>query len=299
MAFMRYKTTGYQWAVTYPAGEWKVLFGRGSEGVLIGEQGMVSSGPLTSFHSGFAARSAPYRQSSDGAVMLEVSGGSWLTVFFRGDRSERLHWDRGVQREGAWTEEHTWGTLPGGFRSQIDALLKAPNAADGHWQTYFFKGPRVLTLHWISGVVRDALITEGPDASGCAGWASLPEEFRSDLDHVIAYKPAADGTRQSLLVKGAKGLLLNWKTGVLASGELHQLGVPGLAALPAEFRTALRPVTGRYTGTSGTNRVELRVDLEGERSLCTVSGDIFANGVYGGSFRTGAALTVDQTADRY
>ncbi|GGZ50076.1 hypothetical protein GCM10010387_50490 [Streptomyces inusitatus] len=300
MAFMRYKTTGYQWAVTYPAGEWKVLFGRGSDGVLISEQGVVSSGQLTSFHSGFAARSAPYRQSSDGAFMLPVSVGSWLTLFFRGDRSERLHWDRGVQREGAWTEEHNWGSaLPAGFRSQIDALLQAPNAADGNWQTYFFKGPRVLTLHWITGVVRDALITEGPDASGCAGWASLPEEFRSDLDHVIAYKNAADGTRQSLLVKGAKGLLLNWKTGVLASGELHQLGVPGLAALPAEYRTPLRPVTGRYTGASGSDRVELRVDLEGERSLATISGDFFTNGVCVNSFRTGAALSVDQTANAY
>ncbi|MEO3973171.1 hypothetical protein [Streptomyces sp. CAU 1734] len=303
MAFMRYKTTGFSWAFAYPAGEWKALFGRGVNGALVSRESLVASGPLTQIDAKLAGRSEGYQRYSDGALMLPVSGGSWITLFFRGDRYESYHWDRGIQSEGPWTGLDNWGTaLPAGYRSQIDALLQAPDGADGHWQTYFFKGPRVLTLHWRTGVVRESLITEGPDATGSAGWARLPADFRGDFDHVVAYRPAADGTRQSLLIKGTRGLILNWNTGVVASGALNALGVPGLAALPDPYRAPYRPVTGRWSETGADQRVELRVDLEGERSLSTISGDLFtvsgATTSYSNSFRA-TAPAVDQGADQY
>ncbi|GGZ36371.1 hypothetical protein GCM10010387_33040 [Streptomyces inusitatus] len=303
MAFMRYKTTGFAWAMAYPGEEWKVLFRRGEEAALVNGQSLVSSGPLTTVVTHFQGVPEAYRKLSEAVVMTPLDRGSWATLFVRGSSILFYNWDRGRISEGRWDAFYNWGTaLPEFFRSQVDALLQAPNAADGNWQTYFFKGPRVLTLHWTSGVVRNALITEGPDASGCAGWARLPEGFRSDLDQVIAYKPATDGARQSLLVKGDQGLLLNWRTGPVGSaGKLHELGIPGLSALPEPYRTPYRTVTGTWKKDTGTGqRAELRVDLEGSRALCMVSGDLFnPDGSLAGSFRSTDALTIEQHSDRY
>ncbi|MFJ4767514.1 hypothetical protein ACIP88_00130 [Streptomyces uncialis] len=303
MAFMRYKTTGFSWAVAYPAGEWKVLFGRGTEAALISQQGLVASGQLSGIEAKLNGRSEGYRRYSEGALMLPVDNGSWSTLFFQDDRYERYHWDQGIKGEGQWSGQESWAAnLPAWYSSQVDALLQAPSAANGQWQTYFFKGPWVLTMNWTTGVVRERLITEGPDESGADGWTALPEGFRGDFDHVVAYRPAADGTRQTLLIKGAQGLILNWRTGVVAQGALNALGVPGLAALPAPYRTPYRSVNGRWTGTVGDQRVELRVDLEGEYSFSAVSGDLFTvsgtTTTYSESFRA-PQLSVDQGADQY
>ncbi|QDY75415.1 tetratricopeptide repeat protein [Streptomyces qinzhouensis] len=288
MGFMRYKATGFSWVLAAPAGsEWRLLFSQGMEGALINEQQRIGSDYLT----GLAPQLFNFQKRglALGALLLSRPGESQQSLFFWGDSYAWYDWEQGgrVLSEGRWTTLANWGTaLPAEYRAEIDVLFQAPNAADGSPQTYFFKGGRVLTLNWSTGVVREALITDGPDDSGCAGWAALPEEFRSGLDHVAPYKPAADGTRQSLLIKGAQGVLLNWKTGVLASGALDRLGVPGLAALPEHYRTAYRPVTGRWTGTIGNQRVEVRVDLEGERSLGVISGDLFTGDTWTDSFRT-------------
>ncbi|MEU3598527.1 hypothetical protein ABZ714_07305 [Streptomyces sp. NPDC006798] len=293
MGFVRFKTTGYSWVHTYPAGgEWRLLFGRGTFGALINEQRLISSERLSTI----APKLHNVRRlvNSDSGLVLSRPGEPLQSLFFWGDSVEWYDWEQGrALSEGPWTALGNWGTaLPAGYRSQIDALFPAPDAADGARQTYFFKGGRVLTLNWSTGVVREALIIDGPDASDSGGWAQLPEEFRRDLDHVVAYKPAPDGTRQSLLIKGTRGVLLNWKTGVLASGGLDGLGVPGLAALPEPFRTPYRPVTGRWSGSNGDQRIELRVDLEGDRPLGIVSGDLFTGDTCTDSFRTTADLIV-------
>ncbi|MFJ6659896.1 hypothetical protein ACIQNG_26615 [Streptomyces sp. NPDC091377] len=293
MGFLRFKTTGYNWVHAYPAGgEWRLLFGRGVQGALVSEQRLLSSDRLSTI----APKLHHVRRlaHSDSALVLSRPGEPFQSLFFWGDSVERYDWEQGrALSEGAWTGLGNWGTaLPASYRSQIDALLPAPDAADGARQTYFFKGGRVLTLNWSTGVVREALITDGPDASDSGGWAQLPEDFRRDLDHVAAYKAASDGTRQSLLIKGTRGVLLNWRTGVVASGGLDELGVPGLAALPEPFRTPYRPVTGRWSGTSGDQRIELRVDLEGERPLGIVSGDLFTGDTCTDSFRSTADLTI-------
>ncbi|WP_329012450.1 hypothetical protein [Streptomyces sp. NBC_00690] len=300
MGFLRFKTTGYNWVQTYPAGgEWRLLFGRSKEGALISEQRLVSQEWLTTIVPKLVNAQRLYE--SDCALLLSRPGESLQSLFFRGDSYQWFDWEQGrTVSEGPWAGLGNWGSaLPAGWRSQIDALFPAPDAADGARQTYFFKGGRVLTLNWSTGVVREALITEGPDASGSAGWAQLPEEFRQNLDHVAAYKAAADGTRQSLLVKGTQGVLLNWKTGVLASGALDRLGIPGLVALPERFRTPYRPVTGRWTGAVGNQRIELRVDLEGERALGIVSGDLFTGDTWTDSFRTSGALIVTPSVNSF
>ncbi|MER5766231.1 hypothetical protein [Streptomyces sp. NPDC001985] len=293
MAFMRYKATGFSWVLPHPAGsEWRLLFAQGMEGALVSEQQRIGGDYLTALAPelfGFQGRGLAL-----GAVLLSRAGETRQSLFFSGNHHYRYDWDQKTTlSEGPWTTLANWGTaLPAGYRSEIDALLQAPDGAGGTRQTYFFKGGRVLTLNWSTGVVREALITDGPDASGSAGWAALPEDFRSGLDHVAPYKPAADGTRQSLLIKGGQGVLLNWKTGVLASGALDRLGVAGLAALPEHYRGSHRPVTGRWTGTTGNQRIELRVDLEGERSLGLISGDLFTGDTWTDSFRTPSDLSV-------
>ncbi|MFI1015783.1 hypothetical protein [Streptomyces sp. NPDC020965] len=300
MGFMRYKTTGYNWVQAYPeGGEWRLLFGRGLQGALISEQRLVGWDAFNVI----VPKVCNEKKLSNGDFALTLSrpGQAPQSLFISGDTYEWYDWEQKTTlSEGSWTGLANWGTaLPAGYRSQNDALLPAPDGAGGTRQTYFFKGARVLTLNWSTGVVREALITEGPDASGSAGWAQLPQDFRENLDHVAPYKPAADGTRQSLLIKGAQGVLLNWKTGVLASGALDQLRVAGLAALPERYRTPNRPVTGRWTGTNGNQRIELRVDLEGERSLGMISGDLFTGDTCTDSFRTTAALTVIPSPDRF
>ncbi|GGZ33931.1 hypothetical protein GCM10010387_30180 [Streptomyces inusitatus] len=300
MGFMRYKTTGYNWVQAYPAGgEWRLLFGRGGEGALVSEQRLVSWEHMNAIVP--KLNGVTRLAHSDCALLLSRPGESLQGLFFWGDSVERYDWEQGRSLgEAPWTTLGNWGTaLPAGYRSQIDALLPAPDGAGGTRQTYFFKGGRVLTLNWSTGVVREALISEGPDASGAAGWAALPQDFRENLDHVAAYKTAPDGTRQSLLIKGTQGVLLNWKTGVLASGALDRLGVPGLAALPEPYRTPIRPVTGRWTGANGNQRIELRVDLEGERPLGVISGDLFTGDTWTDSFRTTAELTVIPSSNRF
>ncbi|AZK95606.1 MULTISPECIES: hypothetical protein [Streptomyces] len=293
MGFMRYKATAFSWVLATPSGsEWRLLFGRGMEGALINEQQRIGSDYLTALAPQLVNFQG--RGLALGAVLLSRQGENRQSLFFSGNTYYWYDWEqKATLSQGPWTTLANWGTaLPAGYRSQVDVLFQAPDGAGGSRQTYFFKGGRVLTLNWSTGVVREALITDGPDASGCEGWARLPEDFRSGLDHVAAYKPAADGTRQSLLIKGVKGVLLNWKTGVLASGAFDRLGVPGLAALADHHRESIRPVTGRWTGTLGNQRVEIRVDLEGERTLGVISGDLFTGDTWTDSFRTAADLSV-------
>lgn len=293
MALIRHKSTGFAGAFASPATAWQAFFLRGDKVAVIDENGLAYNGDLAGAGGGkLGGVPDPYWFHTDGLLQLpDDPHGSWQTMFVRGDGALLYNWDRGVIRDVPWTRNDNWGiALPAGYRSGIDAMSQAPNSADGNWRTYFFKGPRVLTLHWVTGVECERLITEGPDPAGCAGWAGLPADFRADLDHVLALSPAADGTRRSLLIRGEIGCVLGWATGVEKTGPLATL-MPGLAALPAPFTTRYRPVSGRYVGVNGAGRVELRLDVDGDRALNTVSGDVFTvtggTTTYTNSFRAG------------
>ncbi|NUU25076.1 MAG: hypothetical protein HOV68_26770 [Streptomycetaceae bacterium] len=301
MAFMRHKTTGYTLALAHPTGEWGAAFVRGGRVAVVGETALTYEGELGDAYDGqLRGVDDVFHFHSDGAVHLPVVDGSWQTLFLHGTRCQWYHWDRGSVRICDWTEIGNWGSaLPDAYRADLDVLLAAPDSPTGHTRTYFFQGARVLTLDWETGVVRECLLTEGPDESGAGGWARLPEDFHADLDHVIAL-PEAGGVRRSLLVKGPNGLILNWATGVEQRGVLTGL-MAGLGALPTEYVTQMRPVSGRYTAADGTSVVELRVDLEGERPLGTVSGDVFTvsggTTTYANSFRA-ATVTAYTSPDR-
>ncbi|MFI1380083.1 hypothetical protein [Embleya sp. NPDC020886] len=277
MAFIRPKITGFAGAIGYPAAPWQALFLRGDKVAVINESALLYAGDLAGAGGGrLDGVIEPYRFATDGLLQLpDGPDGSRQTMFLRGDTVLVYDWERGVVRDVPWTRYDNWGTgLPAGYRSGIDAIVLAPDSADGTPRTHFFKGPRVLTLHPVTGVEHERPITEGPDPQGCAGWAQLPADFRADLDHVLVLPPAEDGTHRSLLIKGDTGCLLDWAGGVRNTGPLTTL-LPGLAALPAPFTTCYRPVSGRYVGLNGTGRVELRIDVDGDRALGAVSGDLF------------------------
>ncbi|WTW92505.1 hypothetical protein OG216_03550 [Streptomycetaceae bacterium NBC_01309] len=293
MAFLRYKTTGFSWAVAYPAGEWAALFARGEAAAVVTERDLVETGTLASVRQGrLAGIGDPYRSAATGALQLPVADGSWQTLLFQAGECQWYDWDRGIVRTVPWTQVGNWGTaLPADWREGLDALLQAPDGPGGSWRTYFFKGSRVLTLDWSGGVVRECAITSGPDEIGADGWADLPDDLRSDFDHLLPLAPDSDGERRTLIVKGGQGCILNWGSGPEQAGALTAL-LHGLAALPAEFTTPTQPVSGRYTLADTETTVDLRVDLEGERPLHTVSGDIFrtvgGTTTYADSFRAAA-----------
>ncbi|WP_306319290.1 MULTISPECIES: hypothetical protein [unclassified Streptomyces] len=294
MAFMRHKTTGFAGAFAYPQATWQALFLRSTDTAVISESGLVEDGNWASVAGGKLRGIGAYQNFnwySDGVLQLPSDGTAWQTMLFHGDRALQYDWDKGTGTEAAWSQIGNWGTaLPVRYRSGLDALLQAPNSADSKWRTYFFKGSRVLTLNWSTGVERECLITEGPEATGAAGWASLPVGFRGDLDHVVAL-PDASGARRTLLVKGEDGLILNWSSGVEKTGKLSTL-FAGLGKLPAKYLTPYRPFSGRYVMDTATTRVELRLDFEGDRALCVASGDVFTKSgdtvTYTNSFRANA-----------
>lgn len=296
MAFLRYKTTGFSWAVACPDdAAWAALFVRGEAAAVISGEELVEHGTLEDVLDGdLAWIEEPFRLAANGALQVPGGDGSRQTLLFRNDEChwypwDHGQWDPGLSRTLPWTRIGNWGTaLPVGWRENIDALMQAPDGPDGSSRTYFFKGSRVLTLDWTTGVVRECAVTDGPDATGAAGWADLPEDYRADVDHLVPLAPASDGVRRTLVVKGGKGCIVHWAAGIEAAGGLATLA-PGLAALPPEFTTATQEVSGRYTMQADDSTVDLRVDVEGERALHTISGDIFTTTgrttTYGNSFR--------------
>lgn len=305
MAFLRHKSTGFRCAVACPSDtEWAAMFLRSVSAVGISGTGLLFESEIPDAYGGrFADLRQPQYQNfvqyPEAVLQLpDHTDGSKQYMFITGTESL-------AYRVGAGAVQHdqlamlTW--LPADWQQNVDALVQAPNSASGAWRTYLFKGNRVITHDWnniFAPVERNVLITEGPDANS-PGWAQLPADFRADLDHVVALPLASDGVRRSLLVKGTSGLILNWQTGVEASGPLTSL-TTGLGSLPTRFATPYLPLSGTYRATNTDQTVEARVDVDCPGTLSTISGDLFsvASGTtaYTNSFRS-TSVKVEWSTD--
>ncbi|MFH8491259.1 hypothetical protein [Streptomyces longisporoflavus] len=295
MAFLRHKSTGFRCAVACPTAQgWSAMFLRPGSAAGISETALLFDNTPTheAYGSQFAALAQyeyqDFKLYPEAVLQLPAhTDGSAQYLFITGTDSLCYRVGTGVIERKALAMR-SW--LPAEWRNNIDALLQAPNSGANEWRTYVFKGSRVLTYNWGKDAVaveRNALITEGPDADA-AGWAQLPADFRTDLDHVVALPPAA-GVRRSLLVKKDKGLILNWRTGVEKTGALTSL-TAGLGKLPTRYAQQYLPVSGTYRVTSAGQNIEARIDVDGVGTLSTISGDLFTvsgqTTTYAHSFRS-------------
>lgn len=298
MAFLRHKSTGFRCAVACPTGEgWSAMFLRPGNAAGISETALLFDAATHQAYGGQFADLEKYEYQDFKLypeAVLQVpdhTDGAKQHLFITGAESLLYRVGTGaVKRENlvmrAW--------LPADWQNNVDALLQAPNSSTNEWRTYVFKGSRVLTYNGganSAAVERNALITEGPDADA-PGWAQLPADFRSDLDHVVALPPASGGVRRSLLVKETKGIILNWRTGVEKSGAISSL-TEGLGKLPANCTAQYLPVSGTYRATNAGLTVEARIDVDGVGTLSTISGDLFTESggttTYANSFRSAGA----------
>ncbi|MFJ9041073.1 hypothetical protein ACIRF8_31445 [Streptomyces sp. NPDC102406] len=298
MAFLRHKSTGFRCAVACPTGQgWSAMFLRPGSAAGISETTLLFDAATHEAYGGQFADLAKYEYQDfklypEAVLQLpDHTDGAKQYLFITGAESLLYRVGTGaVKREPL--AMRAW--LPAEWKNNVDALLQAPNSSANEWRTYLFKGSRVMTYNGgassSAAVEREALITEGPDADA-PGWAKLPADFQSDLDHVVALPPASD-VRRSLLIKGAKGIVLNWRTGVEKSGAVTSL-TTGLGKLPTTYTTQYLPVSGTYRATNLGLTVEARVDVDGVGTLSTISGDLFTESggttAYSNSFRSAGA----------
>ncbi|MGW6318068.1 hypothetical protein [Streptomyces sp. NPDC055099] len=304
MAFLRHKSTGFRCAVACPTAQgWSAMFLRPSTAAAISETALLSDAAT---HDVYGSQFTELRQTQYQDFMLyphavvqlpAYTDGSAQYLFLTGSDSLQYRVGTGVVKCGELAMR-SW--LPADWQNNIDALLQAPNSSANEWRTYVFKGSRVLTYNWgvnAESVERNALITQGPDADA-PGWAQLPADFRSDLDHVVALAPAA-GVRRTLLVKGTQGVILNWQTGVEKSGALTSL-TTGLGKIPAHYTAQYLPLSGTYQAANTGQSLEARIDVDGVGTLSTISGDLFTvsgqTTTYANSFRT-TSIDVQWTHD--
>ncbi|MFI0243131.1 hypothetical protein [Streptomyces sp. NPDC016845] len=292
MAFLRHKSTGFRCAVACPTAQgWSAMFLRPGWAAAVSDTALLFESPTADAYGGqfTELRQAQYQDFKTPHAVLQLpahTDGSAQYLFITGSDSLQYRVGTGViKREQLVMRSY----LPADWQNNVDALLQAPNSPANVWRTYVFKGSRVITYSWGKDVdvERDALITEGPDADA-AGWAQLPADFRSDLDHVIALPP--DGNvRRSLLVKADKGIILNWRTGVEKTGTLTSL-TTGLGKLPTPYATPYLPLSGTYRATNAGQMVEARIDVDKVGTLSMVSGDLFTvsgqTTTYANSFRS-------------
>lgn len=304
MAFLRHKSTAYRCAVACPTAQgWSAMFLRPSTAASISETALLADEATHDvYESQFTELRLPQYQDfklyPHAVLQLPAhTDGSAQYLFITGSDSLLYRVGTGaVKREGLVMR--SW--LPADWQSNVDALLQAPNSPANEWRTYVFKGSRVLTYNWgvnAESVERNVLMTQGPDADA-PGWAQLPADFRSDLDHVVALPPAT-GVRRSLLVKGTQGVILNWSTGVEKSGPLTSL-TTGLGMLPASYAGQYLPLSGTYQAANAGQSIEARIDVDGVGTLSTISGDLFTvsgqTTAYANSFRS-TSVEVQWTQD--
>ncbi|MGW7079828.1 reprolysin-like metallopeptidase [Streptomyces sp. NPDC054866] len=294
MAFLRHKSTGFRCAVACPTGQgWSAMFLRPNWAAGISDTALLFETPTTDAYGGqFTELRQPayqdFKANPHAVLQLPAhTDGAAQYLFIIGTDSLQYRVGTGVVKREQLVM-HSY--LPADWQNNVDALLQAPNSPAGAWRTYVFKGSRVITYNWGKDVdvERNALLTEGPDADA-PGWAQLPADFRSDLDHVVALPPASGDVRRSLLIKADKGLILNWRTGVEKSGTLTSL-TAGLGKLPANYATPYLPLSGTYRATNAGQSVEARIDVDGIGTLSTLSGDLFTvsgqTTTYANSFRS-------------
>ncbi|MFI0242767.1 hypothetical protein [Streptomyces sp. NPDC016845] len=266
---MRLKTTGFQATVPTPGEPWETLFVRDDRVAVINTSTLAWEGPLASVYSGeFAALPEPFASNSDGALMLPHDGEE-ITVFFAGDQALQWGWTSGKLFQGPVTALPRLGQMiPAEYRSEVDAVIQLPDDQGGYRQTLLFKGSRCALVAW-----GDKVRYEGPITGLTVGarWNELPAEWTADLDHAFPLEDSGAGY-EICLIKGEQALTFNWTRGWRTKGAYAQ-ALPRLAALPTAYQRLRLPAAGRFTGTSGGTRLDLRIDFQGP--LPVVSGDLF------------------------
>ncbi|MFB9207381.1 hypothetical protein ACFFV7_39775 [Nonomuraea spiralis] len=263
------------------------MFLRGERVAQISETGLVTERPLTEIHRGALKLPEPYASCSEAALDLHVPYTSTRHVFIAGDRCLDWEWGVGQKYEGPVTGLPDFGKyLPDYYRSDVDAVMQV---AGTPWKTLLIKGERCAIIAWGKGVEYDDLLTK----RGEAGWKKLPEHMRGGFDDALMLY--AGGNNRTVFIKGDQAMDFHWIDGPTKIGTWAQV-LPGLGALPAEYRALRLPAAGRFAGTAAEaqddERVELRIDLEGP--VPVVSGDLFSvsDGAYKNSFvLDGSALT--------
>ncbi|MEU4406170.1 hypothetical protein AB0F88_16740 [Streptosporangium sp. NPDC023963] len=273
MGFLRSRTTGFSAAVTTTLNHpWNLWCLRGDEAALVDTKALQWRKPLAqAFDGAFATLPEPFASCSDGLIRLS----SLSTLFLAGDQCLEQDSNKKVLYQGPITSYPGLGSyIPAAFRSDLDIAVQMPALYDTR-RTLLIKGDQCAVIMWGQGVGY-----QGP-LSGMegAGWKKLPKDMSGDFDHAIMCFPG--GGYRTLFIKGDKVMDLDWGQGPIAVGTWAEV-LPGLAALPADFQKPRLPAAGRFSGTTGGTRVELRVDLEGE--LPVVSGDFFTDGDYRNSF---------------
>ncbi|MFZ3561313.1 hypothetical protein [Streptomyces sp. BH055] len=269
MGFVRLKTTGFQATVPTPGEPWETLFVRGDRVAVIGTEQLAWEGLLTGVYSGkFAQLPEPFASCCDGALMLPRDQEE-VTIFFAGDQALQWGWTSGAGYRGAVTSLPNWGSLiPAEYRSDVDAIVQLPDSEDNRKQTLLLKGSRCALIAWGDKVRYEGPLTGLPVGTG---WSELPVEWTSDIDHAVFLEPYGSAD-ELLLIKGDQALILNWQRGWRTKGS-YASAMPRLSKLPAAYQQPRLPAAGRFTGTSDTLRVDLRVDFQG--ALPVVSGDLF------------------------
>ncbi|WP_386376414.1 hypothetical protein [Streptosporangium lutulentum] len=280
MGFIRSKTTGFTAIIPTTDNPWRALFLRDDRVAQINQTALVSEGLLTAAYSpALSSLPEPFASCSDAAFSMTNPDGVQRTVFIAGDMCLEWAWGVGAKYTGPVTGLPNFGSyLPAAFRSDVDVVMGLPGVNPTY--TLLIKGDQATIITSGQGAS-----TPGP-LSGLreAGWKKLTAPMNGDFDHAVML-PTADGSYQTLFIKGESAMRFDWSKGPTTTGTYAQV-LAGLGALPAAHKNLRLPPTGRFRGTSGIWTVDLRVDLAG--ALPVVSGDIFAtsNGaeVYQNSF---------------
>ncbi|MFI6883919.1 hypothetical protein [Streptosporangium canum] len=274
---MRAKTAGFTGIIPTREAPWRAMFLRGKRVAQISETGLVWERPLTDIQP--LRLPEPYASCTEAALDLHVPYTTTRHVFIAGDRCLDWDWREGQKYEGPVTSLPDFGRhLPADFRSDVDVAMQV---AGTPWKTLLIKGERCVIIAWGRGVEYDGPLSD----RGEAGWKKLPAHMRGDFDDALMLY--AGGNNRTVFIKGDQAMDFHWIDGPTKIGPWAQV-LPGLGALPPEYQAPRLPAAGRFGGTANDagddERVELRIDLEGD--LPVVSGDLFSvsDGAYQNSF---------------
>lgn len=152
-----------------------------------------------------------------------VTWGDGTAYLLRGDRCVRVDVERRTVVAGPLPIAEVW-QLPPEVTQDLDAVV---NWGDGH--VYFVKGDRCLRYD------KDRDVADGASRPIGEVWSALPEEFRSDLDTVVAW-----GEGHAYFFKGERYLRFDQNREVVDVGPLAV--ADAWEPLPAEFKRDLDAV---------------------------------------------------------
>jgi hypothetical protein len=288
MGFMRAKTTGFTAIYPTPFSYRTLGVVRDDQYVNIFE-GSISDRATTADLAGAGVTMPePFRSCMDGIFGRVDAAGDVHTIYLAGDLCLDYGFSAGLGYSGPVTGLPGFGEyLPAAYRSDIDLALPVYIYAQASpTQILLFKGDRCALIEWGTRLVYEGPLAGMPDA----GWKQLPPGMASDFDHATNIEKEGGWPHQTLFVKGDRAMDFHWDTGPAKVGTYAEVNAQ-LGALPADYQQLRLPPAGRFLGTSGIWKIDLRIDLAG--ALPVVSGDLFAtvNGadVYQNSFVLDAA----------